>query len=128
MDFYNSWLISFLLANMWLCCGAQLVMPAQMNGVRGKGMNFTVTVPPNTNVVTVSWAVSHNTANAVPICTANQQNEKVADIYKGRVNYYRSSYTLEIISLMPTDSGVYSLTLVDTELNQLMGQTALVVL
>ncbi|KAK2864442.1 hypothetical protein Q7C36_003596 [Tachysurus vachellii] len=128
MDLYNSWLISFLLVNMWLCCGAQLVMPARMSGVRGKGMNFTVTVPPNTNVQTVTWTVTFNTGNTVPICTANTLNEKVTDTYKGRVNYYRSSYTLEIISLLPTDSGVYTLTIVDDNLDQLMGQTTLVVL
>lgn len=103
-------------------------MPAELSGVRGKSVNFTASVPPLTEVETVAWAFIPLAGPSVPICTATKTNAKVSQEYEGRVKYYRSENTLEFSSLIPTDGGTYSLTIVDSELRQLVGHTSLLVL
>lgn len=102
-------------------------MPAELSGVRGRSLNLTATVS-TTNVQMVTWSFISKSGSTVPICTATTQGEKVHDPYPGRVTYYRSTYTLEIQSLIPSDSGTYTLNVVDTNLDQVVGQTRLEVL
>ncbi|XP_060760808.1 carcinoembryonic antigen-related cell adhesion molecule 20 [Neoarius graeffei] len=127
MDLYNSWLILIFLAQTGFC-SSELEMPAELSGVRGKSVNFTASIPPLTAVETVAWAFIPLTGPSVPICTATKTNAKVSQVYEGRVKYYRSENTLEFSSLIPTDGGTYSLTIVDSELRQLVGHTSLRVL
>ncbi|KAI5629742.1 carcinoembryonic antigen-related cell adhesion molecule 5 isoform X1, partial [Silurus asotus] len=109
------------------CSGDQLVMPAEVSGVRGKSVNFTAQgFPKDVNMVT--WTFTPKTGSSVPVYTATPSNEKVPDAYKGRVKYNRILQTLELSSLTPTDNGVYILTVVDSNLDQMVGQTSLRVL
>lgn len=103
-------------------------MPAEVSGVRGKSVNFTALVPPSTEVQTVTWNFFSKSGSSSGVYTGTPQNEKVPDPYQGRVKYYRSIYTLELNSLTPSDSGTYALTIVNTNLDQLVGQTVLRVL
>ncbi|MCI4395895.1 hypothetical protein PGIGA_G00197240 [Pangasianodon gigas] len=128
MDLYNLWLLLLLLAEMGVCSGAQLVMPEAVSGVRGKSVNFTASGPPSAEVQTVTWSFIPKPGTTVPIYTATKENEKVSSAYSGRVKYYRSTYTLQLNSLRAEDSGTYTLTIVDSNLDQLVDQTVLVVL
>ncbi|XP_053494172.1 carcinoembryonic antigen-related cell adhesion molecule 5 [Ictalurus furcatus] len=128
MDLYNSWLILLLLAEAGFCSADQLVMPGEVNGVRGKSVNFTATVPTSIEVETVTWSFIPKSGASVPVYTATEVKEKVSDAYMGRVTYYRDVSTLQLNALTPADGGRYTLTIVDSNLNQLVGQTALVVL
>lgn len=103
-------------------------MPPVVSGVRGKSVNFTASVPASTVVDTVTWIFFPKTGPSVPMYVATAQNEKVSDSYKGRVTYYRSAYTLELSALTAADSGTYALTVLNTNLDQLVGQSALLVL
>ncbi|MCJ8749811.1 hypothetical protein PDJAM_G00180560 [Pangasius djambal] len=128
MDLYSSCLILFLLAETCVCSGAQLVMPEALSGVRGKSVNFTATGPPPAEVQTVTWSFISKLGTTVPVYTATKENEKVSSAYNGRVTYHRSTYTLQLKSLTAEDSGTYTLTVVDSNLDQLVDQTVLVVL
>ncbi|KAF4080360.1 hypothetical protein AMELA_G00169470 [Ameiurus melas] len=128
MDLYNSWLILLLLAEAGFCSADQLVMPAMVSGVKGKNVNFTATVPPSIEVETVTWSFIPKSGVNVPIYVAMLLKEKVSDAYVGRVTYYRTVSTLQLNALTPADGGSYTLTIVDANLNQLVGQTELVVL
>lgn len=110
------------------CSADQLVMPGEVSGVRGKSVNFTATVPPSIEVETVTWSFIPKSGGSVPVYTATEVKEKVSDAYMGRVTYYRNMSTLQLNTLTAADGGRYTLTIVDSNLNQLVGQTALVVL
>ncbi|KAK3508264.1 hypothetical protein QTP70_017641 [Hemibagrus guttatus] len=127
MDLYKSCLILLLLAESGLCSGGQIEMPAELSGVRGRSLNLTAKVS-STDVQMVTWAFISKSGSNAPICTATPQGEKVHDPYPGRVTYYRSTYTLEIRALIPSDTGFYTLNVVDTNLDQVVGQTRLEVL
>ncbi|XP_058260760.1 carcinoembryonic antigen-related cell adhesion molecule 5 [Hemibagrus wyckioides] len=127
MDLYKSCLILLFLAESGLCSGGQIVMPAELSGVRGRSLNLTATVSV-TDVQMVNWNFISKSGSTVPICTATAQSEKVHDPYQGRVTYYRDTYTLEIRSLIPSDSGTYTLNVVQNNLDQVVGQTRLEVL
>lgn len=103
-------------------------MPLKISGVKGKSLNFTASGPPSAGVQTVTWRFTPQNGITVPVCTATTQNERVSDPYKSRVKYYRSTYTLELNSLVLSDSGTYILTIVDSNLDQLLGETVLEVL
>lgn len=129
MDLYNSWWIFVLFAAIGVCSGEKLEMPLKLSGVRGRSLNFTAPVPPGTETQTVTWTFTPiKGGSSVPVCTATTQNERVSDTYKDRVNYYMRTYTLEFKSLIPSDSGFYTVNIVDAKLIQLVGQTELEVL
>lgn len=108
--------------------GDQLVVPTQLNGVRGKSVNFTATGSVLNNFQTLTWLFTPVGKTGVPVYTATQQLEKVPDSYIGRVTYYKSVNTLQLQSLTAADTGTYFLTVVDSKLDQYPAQTALQVL
>lgn len=90
-------------------------------------MNFTATGPELKDIQMLSWAFNPLSGTAANIYTAIGQDGKVNDLYKGRVNFYSSTKTLELKSLTAADSGTYTLS-ITINLETQLAQTVLQVL
>ncbi|XP_046729446.1 carcinoembryonic antigen-related cell adhesion molecule 1-like isoform X1 [Silurus meridionalis] len=128
MDLFNLCLLLLFLSEMGFCSGEELVLPAGLYGIKGRSVNFTAVVPAFTEALFVTWRFTPRTGFSVPIVTSSHLSERVSESYSSRVKYYWSSYTLELNSLIHADNGIYILTIVDSNLDQLVGRTRLVVL
>lgn len=111
-----------------MCSGDHLAVPSQLSGVRGKSVQFTATGSVLTNFQTLTWLFVPFSGTRVTVYTTTRQLEKVNDMYQGRVTYYMSTNTLELTSLTASDSGTYILTVIDSNLDQQLGETVLQVL
>lgn len=114
-----------------LCSGDGVEVPTQLYGVSGKSVNFTAAGSALSNYQTLTWMFDPPNKNAVPLYTAGAQQGKVGSSYTGRVTFNRSTSTtstLQLQSLTAADSGTYILTVIDSNLESLVGETKLQVL
>ncbi|XP_062846188.1 carcinoembryonic antigen-related cell adhesion molecule 5 [Trichomycterus rosablanca] len=109
------------------CCSSSSLLPPESRGVKGKDVELKPTVEPTVQAMMVTWTFSSK-SGSVPVYTVVGDKENIGAGYEGRVSYNRSTYSLWLKNLVPTDSGTYIISIVTSNAVQMPGQTTLTVL
>ncbi|XP_051520456.1 carcinoembryonic antigen-related cell adhesion molecule 20-like [Myxocyprinus asiaticus] len=129
MDFNHFRLPLLFLATLGCCSEGSPLLNEKKNGVIGKNVTFKTTVTNTGNFLTVTWNFN-NGRDIFPIMTGlpMTNTEIVEENYAARIKYNKTTWELQLISLVKEDSGEYTLTIVTGTGKQLSGLVLLEVL
>ncbi|XP_051992535.1 carcinoembryonic antigen-related cell adhesion molecule 5 [Xyrauchen texanus] len=127
MDLNHFRLPLLFLATLGCCSEGSPLLNEKVNGVIGKNVTFKTTITDTGNFLTVIWNFN-NGKKIVPIVTGLPNGNIIDDKYAARIKYNKTTWELQLVSLMEEDSGEYTLAIVTTSGSQLSGQVLLEVL
>ncbi|KAJ8268380.1 hypothetical protein COCON_G00135520 [Conger conger] len=128
MDFHNLAFLSVLLLSALGCCAGQkqALKSSSLESLVGKNVTFSTTVDPETEkFVVVTWVFNSGSGPISIISSAVGVN--LNDAYKDRVEFDRTSGSLVLRDVTTSDTGDYSLSLVQEDGAQIPGETRLTV-
>ncbi|XP_035286578.1 carcinoembryonic antigen-related cell adhesion molecule 5 [Anguilla anguilla] len=129
MDFHNLAFLTVLLLSALGCCAGQeqALKPGNLDYLVGQNVSFVTTIDPLTQqFVVITWTFNSG-SGPVPIISSATKGESVADAYKDRVVFNRTTGSLVLKAVTISDTGDYSISMVQDTGVQIPGENKLTV-